>query len=240
MSELYCPQCQKGMFEVPQHEGLWTCSSCRKVWIEQFESDFSLKNFKKLKYSCPNCESALSSAKDEKDKESFIFCENCLGLQLNFKQTYIFHDDKLVKHVKNNFKQKPKAKKPSSKSKRKTDIVENEIDPEQSAFANSGPVMKFYLLYLIILGLACTIITLMPENFVPDLIGKRIILNFVKVPYLEDYPMAITGLLVIFPTFILTLKEMRVVKIISYIYFIILHMYILWSLFPLISQFIKK
>lgn len=239
MSELYCPQCQKEMFAVPHNEGLWTCSSCRKIWIEQFESDFNLKNFKKLKYECPSCESALSNAQDEKGIEKFIFCEECLGLQLSSKQTYIFHNDELTKLVQSNFKQKQKKSKPKANAKRKSDPSAKEIDPEQSAFQNSGIVMKVYLMYLILLGLASTVVTVMPENFVPDLLGMRIQFNFVKVPYLEDFPMAITGLLVIFPTFILTLKEMRVVKLISYFYFIILHMYLLWAFYPLLSQYIK-
>lgn len=240
MRELYCPQSQKEMFEVPGNEGMWTCSSTRKVWIENFESDFNLKDFKKLKYECPTCGSTLSSAKDEKNVEKFIFCENCLGIQLNFKQTYILQDDNLVDLIKQNFKLKQKKKKPKGNQKRKDDEGEVEINNEESAFANSGIIMKAYLLYLILLGMVATGITLMPENFVPDLIGKSITLNFMKVPYLEDFPLAITALLVIFPTFILTLKAMRIVKLISYFYFIVIHMYLLWSFYPLISTFIPQ
>lgn len=243
MRVLYCPQSQNEMFEVPGYEGLWTSSSTRKIWIENFESDFSLKGFKKLKFQCPTCESSLSSAKDERNVEKFITCEECLGIQLDIKQIHILQDKELEKAIQKNLKKKPKKKKPKANpKKRETDEQEDKDDEsnsEESAFAQSSAVMKFYLLYLIILGLTATVITLMPENFVPDLLGKRIVLNFVKVPFLEDFPIAITGILVIFPTFFLTLKEMKIVKFLSYIYFIILHLYLLWSLYPLIGQYIK-
>jgi Zn-finger nucleic acid-binding protein len=223
---LDCPTCQRAMSPLTSYEGIWSCPKCRKVWIEQFESDFKLTKPKKIKHSCPGCESQLFKAQDEKGKESFIFCSDCGGIQLSHKQTFLFNDEMLSEEIKKSFQ-----KKRSQKQKPK------EVKVQKAASSKESALKKIIFGYGYTVAFLTTLLAVLPQGIWFRFLGTDSLLQFTQIPYLDSFPLMITIILILVPAVLISLKEIAAAKAGLFVYFILMHLYLAWGLMPVANLF---
>jgi hypothetical protein len=229
---LPCPTCNREMSELSKFEGLWSCPKCRKVWIEQFESDFKFDKPKKTKFECPGCESNLFKAKDEKGKETFIFCQDCGGIQLTHKQTFLFNDEQLSEEVKKSFQKKAAKKKSNKKVKEKVSKV---VEKEKKSGGKENIFIKLIFTYGYVVTFFVTLLAVLPAGIWFGVFGTDRLLQFSQIPYLESFPLVITFMLIIIPGALISLKQVKAAKIGLFFYFICMHAYLVWGLSPAIK-----
>jgi len=233
IEELECPTCNQSMNELTQYEGLWSCAKCRKIWIEQFESDFKLTKPKKIKNTCPGCESSLNKAKDDQGKESFIFCSDCGGIQLTYKQTFMFQDERLSEEIKLSFQKKSKTM-----NKQKSEKVNKKVKEKTKANSEKKKpniIIRLLENYGYSITFITTLFAVLPGGIWLSLIGSASFTQFTQIPYLDSFPLVTIILLLLVPGTLISLKEIKPAKIGLWLYFIFIHFYLVWGFSPLIQ-----
>lgn len=229
-NKLPCPSCNREMFELSKFEGLWSCQKCRKIWIEQFESDFKFSKPKKLKFECPGCENNLYKAKDETGKEAFVFCQECGGIQLTHKQTFLFKNEILSEEVKKSFQKKSAKKKANKKEKEKVDKkVKEVVEKVDKNEGRENIFVKLLMYYGYTITFITTVFAVTPSTVWFSVLGNDRLLNFTELPYLISFPLMITIMLLIIPGILISLKQIKAARVGLFLYFIIMHFYLAWG-----------
>lgn len=227
---LPCPSCSREMSELSKFEGLWSCPKCRKVWIEQFESDFKFSKPKKTKFECPGCENNLFKAKDEKGKETFVFCQECGGIQITHKQTFLFNNEIISEEVKKSFQKKAAKQKVNKKVKEKVDKKVKEIvEKEEKSEGRENIFIKLLMYYGYTVTFITTVFAVTPATVWFGILGNDSLLKFTEIPYLDKFPLMITIMLLIVPGTLISLKQIKAARVGLFLYFILMHLYFVWG-----------